>query len=70
MEIIMRDATKAEVELWKFQNWEQRNHDKLMESWINYTNAVLPLSYSEYCSRFFNGNLENVVKKSYYNSLP
>jgi hypothetical protein len=52
-----------------FCEWEERNTESLQISWKDYIDKIKFIPYQEYCENFYNGTLEGVVKKSYYNSL-
>ena len=55
---------KQDVET--YASWENRHSNKLLKSWESYIKEVKVITYREYCERFYNGTLEEVIRSSYY----
>jgi len=64
LRLIRYKQVKQEVET--FASWEQRHANKLMKSWGSYIQEVKVITYRDYCERFYNGTLEEVIKSSYF----
>ena len=67
--LIVKKVNDVQERKIAFEKWKNRNYSKLSKSYHSYVVEIGYITFPEYCWKFFNGTLEDVRKKSYYNCL-